>query len=94
GDERAIMRLGGELIKSEEFIARYPLPKNYSISGLFFHTPVRVLFFLFTPTIGMYSKITDIPRILDSLIVYNHSYSWLNLNVFSFPSTWRASAAS
>ncbi|NLE04748.1 MAG: phospholipid carrier-dependent glycosyltransferase [Crenarchaeota archaeon] len=68
-DPSVLKRLGGEIIKSEAFISQYPAPSGNDFFSLIKHTPYRVFYFLTTPWPTMYGKITDIPRILDSMLV-------------------------
>jgi len=68
-DPRAIARLGGELIKTEAFIAPYPAPAGTDAFSLLKHVPYRVFYFLSTPWPNMYQKATDLPRIFDSFII-------------------------
>ncbi|MCT7523338.1 hypothetical protein N5T57_10410 [Aliarcobacter cryaerophilus] len=68
-DPRAIQKFAGEIIKTEADVVIYPSPEAFDFISLILHIPERVAFFLTTPYPWMYSKITDIPRIWDSLIM-------------------------
>ncbi len=68
-DPRAIQKFIGEIIKTEATVVKYPSPESFDFISMAIHIPERVMFFLTTPYPWMYSKITDIPRIFDALIV-------------------------
>jgi hypothetical protein len=70
GDERALKRLSGEIVKTDSEVIIYPPPRSSNMLGVMANIPERLVYILVAPFPWMYKKITDIPRILDSLIVF------------------------
>lgn len=83
GDERAVKRLSGEIIKTDAEVIIYPPPRSTDMLGVIFNIPERLTYILVAPFPWMYQKITDVPRILDSIIVFVLLFLFLiNINYF------------